>query len=149
MADTVRLPRAWLRGTHDFSFSGVMTAVLQLMRTASPPPVAAVAKGFQEAVVDVLVEKTSDAARELAIGEVMLSGGVAANGFLRQELARRSPAPVARAHTEILHRQRCDDRRLWLLPSPTRRSQRLGSRRRLELEVRRLSGPGRPCLRRA
>jgi len=91
---TVELPRAWLRGTYDFSFSGVKTAVLHMMRAPAPPPVAVVAAAFQEAVVDVLVEKTSRAASELAVAAVMLSGGVAANSVLRQELASRSPVPV-------------------------------------------------------
>jgi len=91
---TVQLPRAWLRGTLDFSFSGVKTAVLQMMRGPAPPPAEVVAAAFQEAVVDVLVAKTCQAAGELAVAEIMLSGGVAANSFLREELARRSPVPV-------------------------------------------------------
>jgi N6-L-threonylcarbamoyladenine synthase len=90
----VALPRAWLRGTLDFSFSGVKTAVLHMVRGPAPPPAETVAAGFQEAVVDVLVEKTARAAAELQVREVMLSGGVAANSFLRQELARRSSVPV-------------------------------------------------------
>lgn len=90
----VKLPRAWLRATDDFSFSGVKTAVLHLMRGENPPPVAEVAAAFQEAVVDVLTQKTAEAAARLDVAEVMLSGGVAANSALRQELVARSPVPV-------------------------------------------------------
>lgn len=93
-AGQVQLPRAWLRGSYDFSFSGVKTAALHLMRTPAPPPAATVAAAFQEAVVDVLVEKTVAAARELGVEEVMLSGGVAANSVLRHTLSERCPIPV-------------------------------------------------------
>jgi N6-L-threonylcarbamoyladenine synthase len=90
----ISLPRAWLRGSHDFSFSGVKTAVLQLMRSPEPPDPAPVAAAFQEAVVDVLTAKTAEAAGELGVDEVMLSGGVAANSALRRVLGERSPVPV-------------------------------------------------------
>lgn len=91
---SLQLPRAWLRGTYDFSFSGVKTAVLHLVRDGVPPPPPEVAAAFQDAVVDVLAEKTAQAARDLDIAEVMLSGGVAANGVLRREVARRAPVPA-------------------------------------------------------
>jgi N6-L-threonylcarbamoyladenine synthase len=90
----IQLPRAWLRGTYDFSFSGVKTAVLHLMRSPDAPGATHVAAAFQDAVVDVLTEKTAQAARDLGVGEVMLSGGVAANSALRRVLTERSPVPV-------------------------------------------------------
>lgn len=90
----IALPRAWLRGTYDFSFSGLKTAVLHVMRAPEPPEAAVVAAAFQEAVIEVLAEKTAMAAREVGAGEVMVSGGVAANSRLREALADRSPVPV-------------------------------------------------------
>lgn len=90
----VVLPRAWLRGTWDFSFSGLKTAVLNLMQTPDAPPVVDVAAAFQESVVDVLTAKTAQAAREYGVVEVMLAGGVAANSALRTVLVERSPVPV-------------------------------------------------------
>jgi len=92
----VRLPRAWLGRSDDFSFSGLKTALLQLARGARgpPPPVEQAAAAFQEAVVDVLVTKTVRAAEREGVRAVLLSGGVAANGALRRELAARSPVPV-------------------------------------------------------
>ena len=94
---SVRLPRAWLRGTDDFSFSGLKTAVLHLTQSASgadAPPAAEIAAAFQESVVDVLAEKTARAARAHRVVEVMLSGGVAANSALRATLSERSPVTV-------------------------------------------------------
>jgi N6-L-threonylcarbamoyladenine synthase len=94
---SLRLPRAWLGDAHDFSFSGLKTAVLRLARQEGGRalPVAEVAAAFQEAVVDVLVSKTVRAARREGVSQVLLSGGVAANTALREALVRRSPVPVS------------------------------------------------------
>ena len=103
------LPRAWLKGSHDFSFSGLKTAVLHLAQEKGlyPPPesdgdtparrrgVADVAAGFQEAVVEVLVEKTVEAASQRRVRHLLLAGGVAANKPLRERLAQRTPAPLS------------------------------------------------------
>jgi len=101
---SIPLPRAWLKGTNDFSFSGVKTALLRLVENGSiPSPAsddaaatanAAAAASFQEAVVDVLVTKTVAAARECRVRQVLLAGGVAANKQLRQTLIAASPLPV-------------------------------------------------------
>ncbi len=107
------LPRAWLRDSFDFSFSGLKTAVLhrvqdrlaQMARlsgrkgAAEAPQldaafVAQMAYAFQESVVDVLVTKTVDAARRYEARAILLAGGVAANRRLREELARRASVPV-------------------------------------------------------
>jgi N6-L-threonylcarbamoyladenine synthase len=91
-----RLPRARLARPYDFSFSGLKTKVLRLVRgeegPAPPPPELAAA--FQEAVVDALVTKAIAAARDHAAREIILVGGVAANGALRAALAERSPVRV-------------------------------------------------------
>ncbi len=104
------LPRAWMRGSYDFSFSGLKTAVLEVTQGGrdqaaergasryrrvgeavgagegvSTPDVAA---AFQEAVVDVLATKTARAAEELGVRQVVLAGGVAANLALRERLVR-------------------------------------------------------------
>jgi N6-L-threonylcarbamoyladenine synthase len=139
----VVLPRAWLRDSYDFSFSGLKTAVLHQVQgrrereekvaaknlpqrgknhpegtrpraenqadSAVPSQssvatdhgprttdkyIAQLAYAFQESVVDVLVTKTLDAARAFDATEILLSGGVAANMRLREELARRATLPV-------------------------------------------------------
>jgi N6-L-threonylcarbamoyladenine synthase len=110
-----KLPRAWLKGTYDFSFSGLKTAVLRIVQkyqkgtspqrgrkgalvamptVIRPLPVANLAASFQEAVVDVLVEKTRQAAEEYQVTEVLLAGGVASNLRLRQQMRERLSYPL-------------------------------------------------------
>jgi len=93
-AAPVQLPRAWLKGTNDFSFSGVKTALLRLVEENNTLSKADAAAGFQEAVVDVLVTKTVAVAKEYRVKQILLAGGVASNKLLRQSLARNSPIPV-------------------------------------------------------
>jgi N6-L-threonylcarbamoyladenine synthase len=102
-APAPRLPRARLSRPYDFSFSGLKTKVLRLVRgeegpAPAPPELAA---AFQEAVVDALVTKTLAAARDHAAAEVILVGGVAANSALRRALTERSPLPVRIPHPAL------------------------------------------------
>ena len=91
-------PRAWLPGTYDFSFSGLKTAVLRaLQRFNGPRPprfVADMAAAFQVAVVEVLAEKTAQAAKAHGAQIVLLSGGVSANTSLRTATRVRVEVPV-------------------------------------------------------
>ncbi|MGB9789581.1 tRNA (adenosine(37)-N6)-threonylcarbamoyltransferase complex transferase subunit TsaD [Thermotoga caldifontis] len=81
-------PRAMLeRGNLNFSFSGLKTAVLYLVRSEPDANRSDVAASFQEAVVDVLVWKTMHAAELMGMKKVLLVGGVAANSRLREKLA--------------------------------------------------------------
>ncbi len=89
-----RLPRAWLRGSDDFSFSGLKTAVLRLVEGEGGLGAADIAASFQQAVVDVVVTKTVEAAKRLGARQILLGGGVVANRLLRQSMAQRSPLPV-------------------------------------------------------
>ena len=91
---SIPLPRAWLKGSHDFSFSGVKTALLRLAEAGKISSAADAAASFQEAVVDVLVSKTVAVAKERRIKQVLLAGGVASNARLRQLLTESSPFPV-------------------------------------------------------
>jgi N6-L-threonylcarbamoyladenine synthase len=93
---SLKLPRAWLRGSDDFSFSGLKTSVLHIVRGESgePPPASEIASAFQASVVDVLSKKAAAAAAREGARSVLLSGGVAANGPLREALIARSPVPV-------------------------------------------------------
>lgn len=95
--EAFKLPRAWLRGTYDFSFSGLKTAVLHLVQSLTPKgplPVADIAASFQAAVTDVLVEKTKQAALEFGAREILLAGGVAANSRLRERMVATADMPV-------------------------------------------------------
>jgi len=87
------LPRAWLRESHDFSFSGLKTALWHLVRRGGVS-VADAAASFQLAVIDVLVAKTIEAAKQLKVEQILLSGGVAANKMLTQHFLANSPVPV-------------------------------------------------------
>ncbi|MGD2065500.1 MAG: tRNA (adenosine(37)-N6)-threonylcarbamoyltransferase complex transferase subunit TsaD [Dehalococcoidia bacterium] len=87
------LPRAWLKETYDFSFSGLKTALWHLVHKGKVS-VADVAASFQLAVVDVLVAKTIEAAKQLKVRQILLSGGVAANKTLTEHFLANSPIPV-------------------------------------------------------
>ena len=90
------LPRAWLKGTYDFSFSGLKTAVLRLVEgfPGGEVPIGDVAAAFQESVADVLSAKTAQAAADFGARQVAVAGGVAANSALRAMVQARSPVPV-------------------------------------------------------
>lgn len=81
-------PRSWLEDSYDFSFSGLKTAVLrtvqQLEKQKSKLPKADLSASFQEAVVDVLYQKTIKAAAEFGIRDILVAGGVSANQALRK-----------------------------------------------------------------
>jgi tRNA N6-adenosine threonylcarbamoyltransferase len=84
-----QFPRAKLENPYDFSFSGLKTAVLyevndlKKQRTGNLP-VEDFAASFQAAVVDVLFNKTMQAAREFQAKEILVAGGVSANQSLRE-----------------------------------------------------------------
>ena len=90
---SLKLPRSWLPGTANFSFSGLKTAVLHSIRKDSWSP-EEIAWEFQESVVDVLVGKVEKFATELQAKEVLVAGGVASNQRLREELKSRITVPV-------------------------------------------------------
>lgn len=95
ITSTYKFPRAWLKESYDFSFSGLKTSVLyasQASPAESERPL--MAAGFQEAVVDVLVSKAIDAATNTGSKQILIAGGVAANSLLSSEMRRRSPIPV-------------------------------------------------------
>lgn len=91
-------PRSWLENTWNFSFSGLKTAVLREVRALEKEnrslPVANLAASFQNAVVDVLFEKTMRAARQFAVRSILVAGGVSANEALRHRFTSQSEFPV-------------------------------------------------------
>jgi len=85
------LPRPMAKADNfDFSYSGLKTAVLYLIRdlggVLSERQKADIAASFQEAAVDVLIGKTRRAAQEHPVRSLLLSGGVSANRLLRERL---------------------------------------------------------------
>jgi N6-L-threonylcarbamoyladenine synthase len=89
---SIRFPRAIpSRDSLDFSFSGIKTAVVNYVkgvqavgRGAEDLPLADIAASFQEAVVDMLIRKVNLARKEFDLRRLVLSGGVVANGYLRE-----------------------------------------------------------------
>ena len=104
----IAFPRAWLdENSLDFSFSGVKTAVLnhvnRCRQQAIPVNIEDICASFQEAVAEVLVQKTISAARQNNIGTIVVGGGVSANTRLRalfgtrcaeQDMSFFAPDPV-------------------------------------------------------
>ena len=89
--DAIRFPRAMLgSGDYDFSLSGLKTAVIRYVReeraAGREPDPADLAASFQEAIVEVQVEKTVRAAKDRGVGTVLLGGGVVANTRLREAI---------------------------------------------------------------
>jgi N6-L-threonylcarbamoyladenine synthase len=100
-------PRAWLGDSYDFSFSGLKTAARRIVDRArsdqgialddpdarlDEATVARLARGFQDAVVEVLATKTIRAAETCRARSIVLGGGVAANVALRERLAGEAEA---------------------------------------------------------
>ncbi len=87
----VAFPRPMLHdGSYDFSFSGLKTAVINHVRKQHPdrvpdPAFADISASFQDAVVDILVDKTFRAALHHRVTAVTVGGGVAANSRLREK----------------------------------------------------------------
>ena len=94
---SLSLPRAWLKDSDDFSFSGVKTALLHMAEAQNERDekwTREAAAAFQDAIVDVLVTKTIRAAQRHGVKGILLAGGVAANSALRNRMLADSPLPV-------------------------------------------------------
>lgn len=93
-AEAVHFKRVYLdKDSLDFSFSGIKTAVLNYVNTERQAnrelDISNIAAGFQEAIVDVLVDKSMQAVRQYGNGRLVLAGGVAANSRIREAITRR------------------------------------------------------------
>lgn len=92
--DAINFPRIMLeKDSFDFSFSGLKTAVLNYINkekmAGNSINTYDVSASFQKAVIDVLVEKSVKLALEIGRDTFVLSGGVAANKPLRDELSKK------------------------------------------------------------
>jgi tRNA N6-adenosine threonylcarbamoyltransferase len=93
----IRFPKSSLkRGSLEFSFSGLKTALLYKLQAMNQESVDAkkrdLAAGYQEAIVTVLVEKAFTAVRQTGVGALAVVGGVSANSRLRTLLQQRAEA---------------------------------------------------------
>jgi N6-L-threonylcarbamoyladenine synthase len=103
----VDFPRGLRHHGYDFSFSGLKTAVIRYVRAHPEASVPDVAASFQQAVVDVLVEKTQAAAAAMGARAICIGGGVAANGVLRRRIDEAAAADGRAAF--IPSRSMCTD----------------------------------------
>ncbi|MDD4212810.1 MAG: tRNA (adenosine(37)-N6)-threonylcarbamoyltransferase complex transferase subunit TsaD [Bacilli bacterium] len=99
---TYSLPLVYLdKNRYDFSFSGIKSAVLNLINTHQmknePINIEDLATSFQESVVQVLVDKTLQAAQEYKVSHIIMAGGVAANSGLRKKMGE-----VVACHKEFI-----------------------------------------------
>ncbi|WP_286795973.1 tRNA (adenosine(37)-N6)-threonylcarbamoyltransferase complex transferase subunit TsaD [Psychrobacter sp. UBA6291] len=97
------LPRPMLHRGLDFSFSGMKTAVHNLIKDTdgsdSDPKVRAdIAASFQHAVVDTLVKKCVKALKQVEMSRLVIAGGVSANSHLREILERELAKINASVH---------------------------------------------------
>lgn len=80
-------------GGYNFSYSGLKTAVINYAHTkeqkGEPVNKADLAASFQAAAIDVLCDKAIEAAKEYGINTIALGGGVAANGYLREQIVKK------------------------------------------------------------
>ena len=94
--DKYPLPRPMINSkNYNFSYSGLKTAVLYLIRDLNLKKIdeqtkADIVSSFQKSAIDVLVQKTMRAAKEFKVKSVLLSGGVSANKLLRSELQKNT-----------------------------------------------------------
>ncbi len=92
----VKFPRAAVERGYDFSLSGLKTAVVRYVRSerarGEETPLEDLAASFQEAVVEVQVQKTITAALDKGVRTVVLGGGVVANTRLRSLMAEHARA---------------------------------------------------------
>ncbi len=92
--EAIKFPRSWLDpDKFDFSFSGLKTSVVnhvnKLQQKNQTIPIADICASFQQAVIDVLVEKSIKAVQASNYHTLVIGGGVASNKQLRQQLQKR------------------------------------------------------------
>lgn len=92
--ETIEFPRVMIKeDNYNFSFSGLKTAVLNYLNSTrlrgEEIVTEDVCKSFQEAVVDVLLEKSFRLAREKDMDKIVLCGGVSANSRIREAFEER------------------------------------------------------------
>jgi N6-L-threonylcarbamoyladenine synthase len=104
----IDLPRPMIdSGDFNFSFSGLKTALIyRTMKNCellTESNVCDLVASFQKAIVDVLVRKTVSAAKEAGVDRVLVSGGVAANSRLREELVKKGEENNIRVYIPSLY----------------------------------------------
>jgi len=111
----IKLPRPMLNSLdYDFSFSGLKTAVLYLVKKTpcserNKKLISQICKETQQAIIDVLIKKTLKAAREFNVKSIILGGGVIANKELRIQFSEKIKELKIPAKLLIPAREFCPD----------------------------------------
>ena len=113
--NSIPLPKSWIKGTNDFSFSGIKSSLLRLVTEDKNINKADVAASFQAAVVDVLVTKTVAVAQEYNARQICWPAGWLPTNTCGRHcrtftLSGDYPAVY------FMYRQRGDDRSLRVFP---------------------------------
>lgn len=125
----IALPRPMLDSdSFEFSFAGLKTAIVYYLRDHPDADRADVAASFQEAIVDVLVEKALRAAQQLHIKKIVVVGGVAANSRLRERLLAQKNFEVFFPKMEL-----CTDNAAMIAACAAFRHRALGQNDALDL----------------
>ncbi|MBO5714492.1 MAG: tRNA (adenosine(37)-N6)-threonylcarbamoyltransferase complex transferase subunit TsaD, partial [Clostridia bacterium] len=95
--NNVKLPKMlknYVGSQYDFSYSGLKTAVINYVHNQTEKGIqinkADVACSFQCSAIDVLIEKALKAVKQTGIKTIAVSGGVGANGYLREQLIKQA-----------------------------------------------------------
>lgn len=86
----ITFPRANLAGSCDFSFSGLKTSVMNYVKKHPESRKEDISASFQSAIIEVLIDRVSDAVKVEDVKRVVLSGGVSANRTLRERMNHRA-----------------------------------------------------------
>ena len=114
-----KLPRSFIHEDNfDFSFSGLKTAVKRLVDNPAyggmTGKVPAIAKEFEEAVVDVLIEKTLKGVKHTGAKSILLGGGVSANQKLRKDLVDKTKNQFNNIEVHIPPLNLCTDNAIYI-----------------------------------
>lgn len=89
---TYKLPTPTLNTNYDFSYSGLKTAVVNLVHKLKQKNeeinIPNLARSFQDVAINMVVNKTTKAAEDFKVRQVVLAGGVSANSYLRSEVTK-------------------------------------------------------------
>jgi len=99
----ITFPKANLIGTCDFSFSGLKTAVMNYVRKHPGARKEDISASFQAAVIEVLIDRVSDAVKIEDVNRVILTGGVSANRTLRERMSCRASVDGFELYLPSMH----------------------------------------------
>jgi N6-L-threonylcarbamoyladenine synthase len=89
--DAIRFTRPYMKGSWDFSFSGIKTALLNYLKVRpikSERNLNDICASFRQAIAETLCYKSFKAVKEFNLKQIVLGGGVSANSLIRKMLAQ-------------------------------------------------------------